>query len=835
VRIESGLMSRPLRLAIATQCILAAPSIARETAPTFAGDVQPFLKQHCYACHGAEKQEASLRYDRMTGYQVEQRKMWAQVYEMLSSGKMPPGDRPRPPVTGRQRVLAWIRQQAAQADKAFGTGSLRRLNRRELSAALQDLTGLTVDYAGALPGDGKIAGFDTGAAGLQDAADSVAQVMQVTRRAVDGIRFLKSGETKVLAADLRAAKDFRQAFDPWKSEGAVAKGRAVVRQGLGLLVEPTWVGERGGLEITVPVPAGGRGVLRLQLTIAAFKPRAGVPHPHLWLEVGAKDLDVREITSTPEKPIELVYEVQLEDLAVGANGVPISLSNKVEIPYAVEGFENEDRSKPEEKIPGGTGLFRPAFDRRSVPLDQQPVPFLVIQRIQIEPGYVAPWPPPSWKSPVGKLSDDEHTAKRLLGLWMERAYRRPVNDAEQQRFLTLYRSVRAKGQSFDDALRAAFQSVLLSAGFRFLPSPADRDLAVGQHAIASRLSFMVTGSPPDEELRRLAAARKLRDGTVLEAQIDRLLDDPRSDGFVRPFVTQWLELGQPITIAMDHIQKQDFRFGRYLKASMQEETIAYVARLLAENRPAQELIVSDWAMMNDSLAVHYRYEGIESGQLRKVKLRANDPRGGGLLGQAGIQSMLCWMGENWVIYRGAWTLRHILDDPPPPPPLEVPELVPSDNKNHGKTFKELLRQHQEDAKCAVCHKSIDPLGFAFQNFDISGRWRAFEHERYETSELDGKVAWRGTGKTRPVDAVGQLPRGERFSSFDECKQLMVKNYLDDIVRGLLKNFMIYATGRTPDAGDLAEIQGIIEAYRPRRYPLRDLLKEVARSKAFLDH
>jgi hypothetical protein len=167
-----------------------------------------------------------------------------------------------------------------------------------------------------------------------------------------------------------------------------------------------------------------------------------------------------------------------------------------------------------------------------------------------------------------------------------------------------------------------------------------------------------------------------------------------------------------------------------------------------------------------------------------------------------------------------------LDDPPPPPPLEVPELVPSDNKNHGKTFKELLKQHQENAKCAVCHKGIDPLGFAFQNFDISGRWRQVEHDRYQTSELDGKIAWLGVGKTRPVDAVGQLPRGESFTSFAECKQLIVKSYLDDVVRGLLKNFMIYATGRRPGIDDMEEIKQILEAQRPRGYPLRDLLKSV---------
>ena len=225
---------------------------------------------------------------------------------------------------------------------------------------------------------------------------------------------------------------------------------------------------------------------------------------------------------------------------------------------------------------------------------------------------------------------------------------------------------------------------------------------------------------------------------MLDAQVDRLLADPRSQAFVEPFVTQWLEMGQPITLAMDHIQKQDFRFGRHLKASMQAETIAYVARVMAENRSTKELLASDWTMMNDILARHYGYPELHGGELRPVSLRKDDPRGGGLLGQAGLQSMLCWMGENWVIYRGAWALRHILDAPPPPPPLEVPELIASDAANHGKSFKDLLKQHQEDQRCAVCHKNIDPLGFAFQNFDLSGRWRDLEYHHYVKNDLDAR-------------------------------------------------------------------------------------------------
>ncbi len=813
---------------LCTVLTLTSPLVADED---FATAVAPLLRQHCYACHGEAKHEAQVRFDRLTEFDVADSVLWTKVYQQVASGEMPPADTKQPTDRQRQQVLSWI---AAQ-QREHRQGGTRRLNRREFSAALQDLTGVSVDYAAALPGDGMVAGFDTGADALQDAADSVAQWMVVTRRAVDAIRFLEPPSETTFASDLRDVKDIRKAFDPWKEQGATVKGRTQGRPGMGLIIEPKWVGERGGMEIFVPSPENRSGVMRLKLTVAASKPLEDIPNPRLWVEIGAKDIAYPEITGTIEAPQELVYEVQLDDLAIGTRGVSIELGNRVEVPYSVPGFENEDRSKPDEKIPGGPGLFRPVFDRKKTPQEEQPVPFIVVQEIKIEPDYVAAWPPETWGSDLGEIRDDAASAERLLNLWTERAWRRPVSDTEHSRFLALYYELRKHDLSFDEALRATFQSVLLSGGFRYLTAPRDTPPELAQYAIAARLSFFLWSSPPDEELSQLAAAGQLRDPAILGSQVDRLLDDPRSRGFVRPFVTQWLELGQPITITMDYFQKQDFRFARHLKESMRGETVAYVARLIAENRPARELISSDWTMMNDILAMHYGYPDVGGGELRPVQLRGDDPRGGGILGQAGIQSMLCWMGDNWVIYRGAWALRHILNAPPPPPPLEVPELIPSDNENRGKTFRQLLAEHQENERCSVCHKSIDPLGFAFQNFDISGRWRDLEYEHYTRNELDGKIEWRGSGKSRPVDAEGQLPRGEEFHDFQEFKALLVEHYLNDLTRGLLENLFLYSTGRLPDVADQAEISAIIEAQQSDGYRLRSLLKSVVLSQAFLEN
>ncbi len=818
------------RFAIA---VLALSLFARADAradDSFATIAAPFFKQHCVSCHNEKKREGGVRFDVVTGVDAGNRNLWTLVHQKVTSGEMPPKDSPRPPAADTARLLKWVVAQ----QRALGVSGTRRLNRRELSAALRDVTGLNIDFAAALPGDGTVAGFDTGAEALQEASDGVAQWLVVTRRATDGLRFLDPPRGKPFALNFRDVRDLKKAFDGWKADGFTGKElKGTLRPGLGLLIESRAVGDRDELSFAVPAPPSKEGVLRVALTVSAFKPLPNLPHPRLWVRIGGRDLDFAEVSATGDKPTRLVYEVQLGDLVVQPKGVTISLASKVEVPYAVDGFENEDKSNPKDPVPGGTGPFRPFFDRK-LPPEKQPSPFVVLHDIAIEPDALTAWPPAHWNAKLGAVSDDTDSAQRLLALWTERAWRRPVAAAEREPFFKLYEKLRRDGLTFDAALRAAFRSVLVSAHFRYHASPAHPDKVVAEHALASRLSFMLWGEPPDAELRALAASGKLREPAALDAQVDRLIADPRSDGFVRPFAVQWLELEQPITIAQSHINKQDFRFARYLKASMREETVGYVARLIAENRPAGELVASDWTLMNDALARHYGYPALDGGHLRKVTLRADDPRGGGILGHAGIQSMLCWMGDNWVIYRGAWALRHVLDTPPPPPPLEVPELNPSEGKNKGKPFRELLKQHQSDAKCAVCHRTIDPLGFAFQNFDLSGRWRDVEHESYKRGELDGRIAWAGEGKTRPVDAAGRLPRGEEFKTFAEFKRLVAEKYQRDLVRGLSKNLFVYGTGRVPGIDDLSELAELSAALRAKGYPLRDLIKGVVKSRAFLE-
>lgn len=799
---------------------------------SFKKEIQPLLADYCLDCHEEGQNKGQIQLDDLAGFSGAKSHLWTKIYEQVVSGEMPPEDKDQLEPEEKKQLLSWIEAQFEE-DVIKNPGTRRRLNRREFSAALQDLTGLPIDFGVGLPEDGKVEGFDTGREGLKDTAETVGQMLEVTRRAVDSLRFLEGDHDQKVTIDFREHEftDFRKFVDQqFKDRGMFTKSkRLTCREGVGVYLPTEWSGDRGASFLAFPAPADRNATLRIKMRVKAMRPMAGLPQPILWVKIGGKYLDYQSI---PDEGKTLEYAVRMEDCLIDDGVVKLMLRSVVEVPYAVKGFENDDRSKPGE-VPGGIGTYRPKYDRKKLRQpEEQPVPVTVMESIEFDYHHRAFWPPEAWKIEGIEISDSEESAHKLLEIWMERAWRRPVSKGEITPFLKLFRKYRGEGKSFDDALRPAFQSVLMSGGFRYL-SPAGES----SEAMVSRVSFMLTGGPPNDNLRQLVERFKKGEQVDLNKEIERILKESDREAFFDPFVTQWLVMDQPLTLAMSHLQKQDFRFGRHLKESMRNETVEYLRILFSENRPARELILSDWTALNDILAVHYGIEGVEGAHFRKVKLkeRKEDGRGGGILGHAGIQSMLTWMGDNWVIYRGSWTLHHILDDPPPPAPLEVPELNPSEGKNRGKPFRELLKIHLADERCASCHKDMDPLGFAFQNFDLSGRWRNEEFHHYNRKEIDGKIEWRGSGKSRPVDSVGRLPNGEEFQTYGQFKELVVENYLDDVVRGILKRLTLYGTGRLPNVLDLREFESIMNRHRKSGYRLRDVAVDLMSSPVFVDH
>ncbi|MBL8795323.1 MAG: DUF1592 domain-containing protein, partial [Planctomycetia bacterium] len=760
--------------------------------------------------------------------------LWALVHQQLTSDAMPPRERPRPAAPEQQRVLSWLEQQATHARRAGGA-ELRRLNRRELARSLQDVLGLDIDLASGLVEDGKVEGFDVGAEKLKDTSASVDVTLDVVHKAVSALRFrdLPPEKPRKLLAELHKATDPKKPVLPdGRAAGITISPHRPVLPGYGIVLAPQTRRDEGFWPNIVFRNLPATGLVRLRLQLASRTPEGASPP---WLTIGRSPITGRvnlinpssiEVTGTLAQPqeVELLYFIEDGPVQVrrNASGVDRSLEvrfrHHLELPYVVN-------------VAGNWGK-----DLRVDPLNPiAPVPWIFVKEIEAEVLHQRTWPPPNWDADLGALTDDEASARKLLALLTERAYRRPVAEAEVNRLVAFHQKERAAGATFDEAMRSACEVALVGGGFRFLESTAGPGTDRVHYAIASRLSYLFWGAAPDRELLDLAAKKQLRDPAVLNAQVERLLADPRARRFVQSFASQWFQLHLPMRIWQKNFRDPDVYFNQYLIESLRQETPAYLHELIRANLPVRTLVVSDFAMMNDATAHFYGYPRLAGSHFRRVALRENDPRGGGVLGHAGILSLTTSSGDSWPVYRGAYVLRNLLDSPPPPAPLEVPELDPNKKENLGKSMRHLLRQHQENQLCATCHRTMDPLGFGLQNFDISGRWRDVEHERYKLGEANESsvTTWEGQGKTRPVDASGQLPRGEAFQNFAEMKTLMANHYADDLARAYLKRLMLYATGRKPDVADLVEMQAIMRTFKGKEYPLRDLLKAVVRSRAFL--
>ena len=790
---------------------------------SYTSEVKPLLQQYCFTCHGEDTQEAGIRYDLIQGFSSADVQLWTRVNEKLLRGEMPPKGELQPSANEKKKIQTWIHEQALGARKIDAAGGVRRLNRRELANSLSELLGLDIDLSIGLPEDGLTDGFDTGARQLHDTAASVETTLDVIHKAVSSLRILDppAEDRRLITVDLSDGKPLRdQVGDFDKTKIKVDVGREVPVYG-GVLRGTYRAGK--GRWPSVYMRNVENGLVRIRFELTANTPN-GLSAP--WLctsysgvsgRTGPVGQEHHQITGTLDDPQTVEKLWFIEDIVVHKRQhtwgleqwVEFPFRHHVELPYVMEENKKLNDSQPDLKYP-----------------------WIFVRGLEVEYPYQ-----PHWRGleGLGPIADDEASANKVIGKFVTRAFRRPVDSGELEPFLRFYRSRRESGASFDEAIRNVMEMVLISGRFRFLAAVDGKDRVHDQYAIASRLSYFFWSNMPDGELLTLAAEGKLTDLKTLDAQVDRMLADSRAEEFLTAFTTMWLELKQPIQVAYEGRDPRH-KYKGYLIESLRQETIAYHQELLRENLPARALIDSDFAMMNDTTADFYGYPRLSQSSFSKVKLRNDDPRGGGLFGHAGIVSMTAFNGVTRPMFRGAWALRTVLDDPPPAPPLEVPDLDPNAGANRGKSMRELLAQHQEDARCAICHKTMDPLGFAFQNFDISGRWRELEYHQYEISQANeaAELQFKGKGDSRPVDCTGQLPRGETFSSFAEMKSLVAENYLDDVVRGYLKRLVLYGVGRSPDVIDMQEIRQIMERQRPKSYPLRDLLKEFIRSRAFLN-
>jgi hypothetical protein len=410
---------------------------------------------------------------------------------------------------------------------------------------------------------------------------------------------------------------------------------------------------------------------------------------------------------------------------------------------------------------------------------------------------------------------EREAARRCIVEFARRAFRRPVADAEIERLLRLFDIAARRGESYEAAVHFALKATLVSPSFLYLiecdqPS-TDEPYRINDHELACRLSYFLWSSMPDQELFELAEAGKLHELAVLDAQVRRMLEDPKSRALAEDFAGQWLRVGNLAQLA----EPDKRRFPEYtpeLRDAMVEEPITFFHALLREDRSVLELLDSDYTYLNEPLAKHYGIGGVTGSEFRKVEL--NDPNRGGVLGMAAVLTLTSYPRRTSPVLRGKWVLEELLGTPPPPPPAMVKALPTDDRpRKDGLTFRQRLEKHREDAACASCHARLDPLGFGLENYDAIGRWRD------QINDV-------------PVDAGGELTTGETFVGPAALKAVLLESKRDLFVRNLVERLLSYALHRGVEYYDVPTVNQLISDLEASDHRATSLVVAIVKSLPF---
>ncbi|HSU53752.1 MAG TPA: DUF1592 domain-containing protein, partial [Candidatus Dormibacteraeota bacterium] len=406
---------------------------------------------------------------------------------------------------------------------------------------------------------------------------------------------------------------------------------------------------------------------------------------------------------------------------------------------------------------------------------------------------------------------DEASVQKAVSTLATRAYRRPVARDELSRLMGLFDSAKKDGAKFEDAFRVPLEAILVSPQFLFraenAPKGGKSNSPIDEYSLASRLSYFLWSSMPDEELFAQAAANRLR--RSLEHEVQRMLHDRKSQAFVENFAGQWLQLRNLKLVSPDPTEFPCF--DETLRAAMQKETELFFENIMREDRSVLEFINADYTFMNGKLASFYGRNDITGDTFQRVKL--TDSNRGGLLMQASILTLTSNPTRTSPVKRGKWVLENILGDPPPPPPPDVPELKEGHSAKLSGSLRQRMEQHRANPSCAGCHARMDPIGFGFENFDGVGRWR----------EKDGEFS---------IDASGKLVSGESFSGPAQFRALLVRDKRDRFVRCLSEKVLTYGLGRGLEYYDKCAVDNITTVLAKHGYKFSTLILEVARSTPF---
>lgn len=746
---------------------------AKETA-SFSRDVLAFGKKYCFGCHQGDTPSAGVS---LAEYKTEAdilkaRNLWEKAASTVGSKHMPPVGMPAPTDAERTAFVNYLQSSISQADCAIktpGRVTLRRLNRAEYNNTVRDLLGIPSRPADDFPSDDVGYGFD-----------NIGDVLSISPLLLE--KYLGAARKVARAAmyapeDKVGAQPVRFAASQLSGDGGPdGNGHILFSNG------------SCGAEYNFPGP--GTYMLR----VVAYQQQAGPDAAKMSFMVGDKSL--REIQVRARESNPTLYEFKYEAEKAGKQRVAVSFNND---------YYNPDSTDP--KIKGDRNLIIQSLEvvPKAVSI-ADPTEFPAFQQ---QSNRFQPVPGPD--GVVTEKAMDDSTRK-FLASFLPRAFRRPTTKAEIERYAQLAARVRKAGNSFEKSWQVAVQATLVSPHFLFMveptPPPGQKQRPLNDYELATRLSYFIWSSAPDNRLYSLAAKGKLRDPNVLSAEAKRMLNDPRAKALADNFAGQWLNLRKLSLVSPDPQKFPNFNEG--LRSAMKTETDMFFMNVVKEDRPILDFLSADYTFLNEPLAKHYGNTEIKGDQFRKVKLGGNQR--GGLLTQASILTITSNPTRTSPVKRGKWVMENILGTPPPPPPPNVPELPDDKKEALTGTLRQRLEQHRSNPACASCHKGMDNIGFGLETFDAIGAWRTMD------------------GDTK-VDTSATMPDGKSFDGPAGLRNYMI-GQKGQFARAFTEKVLTYGLGRGVEPFDRCNLDGMAQSVAKSGYKFSAVVAAVVTSEPF---
>jgi cytochrome c5 len=799
------------------------PSQTQTPVPSAAAAAVPsraLLDQYCVTCHNQKLKTAGLMLDKADVRQVGAgADVWEKVIRKLRANAMPPSGRPRPDAATSRAFVSWLETEldrAALATPNPGRPAVHRLNRVEYANAIRDLFGLDVDAHALLPADDEQHGFD-----------NIADILTVSPTLIERYMVAAQRISQLAVGD----PGLRPTGHSYPVNGWLDQDERTS--------DDLPFGSRGGVAIQHNFPGDGEYIVRLRLRKQQYGYVRGLGQPHL--------LDVR------------VDGARIGTLTVGrvwgrAQRPPLGFAGEFEQIYNSETFPEweayslhaDEGLEVRASVKGGPHLVGVSFDRRPalpegilpLPTDRSTTSYGKDELQNGNPAIssvdiIGPFNGrltedlPSRRKificrPAGGPGDEERCAGRILSTLARRAYRRPTTQADIDTLMAFYRDGRSGG-SFDTGIQAAVERILVGPQFLFRVEsdpPGVRSGAayrISDLELASRLSFFLWSSIPDDELLDLAVRRKLSDPAVLDQQVRRMLADARSRALIENFAVQWLQLRSLRNLVPDTATY--IAFDENLRDAMQQETELFLENELRDDRPVVNVLRANYTFVNERLARHYGIPGVYGVHFRRVPYP--DGTRGGLLSHASILTVTSYATRTSPVVRGKWLLENVLGTPPSPPPPNVPSLPDARQDGSAPTsVRERLEQHRRNPVCAGCHNVIDPLGFTLEHYDAIGRWR--------TTNEGGTPFDTGT----PIDDSGTLIDGTKLQGLQGLRNVVLSRE-GQFVETVAEKLLMYALGRTLESHDMPVVRQISRQSAAGDLKWSSLILAITRSTPFL--